>query len=367
MPSTATPPDELRRERVMVFIDGSNLYHVLGEVCGRHDLNFGKFAEKIAGGRTLVRTYYYNIRQDSERDPNVASEQGKFLQTMYDTPYLEVRMGVSKRHGETMVEKGVDVYMATDLVAFAFMDLYDTGIVVSGDGDFFPAIQTAKNQGKHIEVAAFDNNLSAEAANVTDGVIKLNKTYFTGLWSDRRRRVGSAGSSASSESSGRRTRAARDVRDDRDTGTERTPAKPASGEESGAAEGSRRTTRRRSTSTRTATRRRTLIRRSAAERPVTPATTNETTQEPSSDRPPERTEVRSGFRSDVPSEAAANGDNATEQESRTPIRRTPARRRVGARVGNGNGNGEGGAPTPPRPPALRRRTPSVDGDDGPAN
>ena len=101
-------------------------------------------------------------------------------------------MGVSKRHGETMVEKGVDVYMATDLVAFAFMDLYDTAIVVSGDGDFFPAIQTAKNQGKHIEVAAFDNNLSSEAGNVADIVIKLNKTYFTGLWSDRRRRATTA-------------------------------------------------------------------------------------------------------------------------------------------------------------------------------
>ena len=192
MPTSATSPNGDRHERIMVFIDGSNLYHVLGEVCGRHDLNFGKFAEKITGDRRLIRTYYYNIRQDSERDPNIATEQGKFLQTMYETPYLEVRMGVSKRHGETMVEKGVDVYMATDLVAFAFMDLYDTAIVVSGDGDFFPAIQTARNQGKHIEVAAFDNNLSSEAGNVADVVIKLNKTYFTGLWSDRRRRETSA-------------------------------------------------------------------------------------------------------------------------------------------------------------------------------
>ena len=64
MPTSATSPNGERHERIMVFIDGSNLYHVLGEVCGRHDLNFGKFAEKIAGDRRLIRTYYYNIRQD---------------------------------------------------------------------------------------------------------------------------------------------------------------------------------------------------------------------------------------------------------------------------------------------------------------
>ncbi|MFW6195594.1 MAG: NYN domain-containing protein, partial [Chloroflexota bacterium] len=205
MPSPTNPPD-WHRERVMVFIDGSNLYHVLSDVCSRHDLNFGKFAEKLADGRHLVRTYYYNIRQGPS-ESGMPSEQEKFLQSLYETPYLEIRMGISKKQGEMMVEKGVDVFMATDMVAFAFMDLYDTAIMVSGDGDFFPAIQAAKNQGKHIEVAAFEDNLSPEAANVADKVTLLNKSYFTGLWHDRRRRSttssrsGTAARSNSSSSS----------------------------------------------------------------------------------------------------------------------------------------------------------------------
>ena len=355
MPSTATPSDALRHERIMVFIDGSNLYHVLGEVCGRHDLNFGKFAEKIAGDRQLVRTYYYNIRQDSERDANVASEQGKFLQTMYDTPYLEVRMGVSKRHGETMVEKGVDVFMATDLVAFAFMDLYDTAIVVSGDGDFFPAIQTAKNQGKHIEVAAFDNNLSGEAANVADAIIKLNKTYFTGLWSDRRRR--SAPETVTGTA--RRGRSVRAV-----PSRSRTTADPTDGEESSATEGSRRPSRRRSTTTRTTTRRRTPIRRTAARSSeATPMPMAEPAAGSVSDGP----QIGSPERSGAASNGAGNGAEGTDEgsESRPPIRRTPARRRVGTRSTTSNGNGD--APSPPVPPALRRRGPADDDDDGPSS
>lgn len=328
----------------MVFIDGSNLYHVLGEVCGRHDLSFGRFAEKLVGDRSLVRTYYYNIRQDSERDPNVASEQGKFLQTMYDTPYLEVRMGVSKRHGETMVEKGVDVFMATDLVAFAFMDQYDTAVVVSGDGDFFPAIQTAKNQGKHVEVAAFDNNLSAEAANVADTVIKLNKTYFTGLWSDRRRAVAT--------SPVRRTRTSRETASPAPVSSS---AETASTGETTATGGRQRTADRRTTgrpTTERTSRRRTPTRRTA-------------TSETAETAVVARTEAAS-----APEPVAVNGSTTPEQSSGdgTPVRRTPARRRVGARSGSGdsdsNGNGNGAAG--PRPPALRSRTttstPSSNGD-----
>ncbi|MDP6822349.1 MAG: NYN domain-containing protein [Dehalococcoidia bacterium] len=364
MPSSATSSDAKRQERIMVFIDGSNLYHVLGEVCGRHDLNFGKFAEKISGDRDLVRTYYYNIRQDSERDPNVATEQGKFLQTMYDTPYLEVRMGVSKRHGETMVEKGVDVFMATDLVAFAFMDLYDTAIVVSGDGDFFPAIQTAKNQGKHVEVAAFDNNLSGEASNVADAVIKLNKTYFTGLWSDRRRRASTTSSTP--------TRRTRTTRGSSSSGRTVTPEPEATEEPATAESGNGRRTTRRRTSTsrstsrtagsRTTTRRRTPTRRTAAE---TADSAPETNSAPVTDSAPESTPDRAP----EPSRVASNGAGASDEdtESRRPVRRTPARRRVGARSTAGNGNGDDSTPTPPRPPALRRRTRSSSDGDGPAN
>ena len=372
MPTTATSSVSDRPERIMVFIDGSNLYHVLGEVCGRHDLNFGKFAEKVAGDRQLVRTYYYNIRQDSERDPNVATEQGKFLQTMYDTPYLEVRMGVSKRHGETMVEKGVDVFMATDLVAFAFMDLYDTAIVVSGDGDFFPAIQTAKNQGKHIEVAAFDNNLSSEAGNVSDAVIKLNKTYFTGLWSDRRRRTTA---DAPTSVSSRRTRTPRSGSSSRSAPISRRSAtavsapepevavestSPEIGTES-ASDSGRRPTRRRATPSRSTSRtagsrstprRRTPVRRAATDSADAAST-------------PESAPVNATAPDNAPEPSrSSNGSSSSDDDSgsRTPLRRTPARRRVGARTASNGDDNE--SSSTPRPPALRRRATSNSDDDG---
>ena len=186
MPSKSSKSSALHEnDRVMVFIDGSNLYHVLSQACGRHDLQFDKFAMKLANGRKLQRIYYYNIRQESDSNPTVGIEQAKFLESMYDTPYVEVRLGIWKQRGEIMVEKGVDVMLATDLVTNAYNDHYDTAIVVSGDADFYPALQAVKDVGKHIEVAAFDMNLSAESARGSDVVQKFNKTWFTGLWMTR--------------------------------------------------------------------------------------------------------------------------------------------------------------------------------------
>ena len=52
----AETKEKAKKERVMVFIDGSNLYHVLNQHFSRNDIKFGKFAEKLAGERNLVRT-----------------------------------------------------------------------------------------------------------------------------------------------------------------------------------------------------------------------------------------------------------------------------------------------------------------------
>ncbi len=183
---SSSGPSSRADERVMVFIDGSNLYHVLGENCGRHDLQFDKFCEKLANGRRLLRTYYYNVRQESERQPDVGREQERFLASLYDSPYMEVRLGVWRQRGGEMVEKGVDVMLATDLVVKALKDQYDTAVVVSGDGDFFPAYQAAKDAGKHVEVMAFESNLSPEAARAADLTVKVTKSWFTGLWTTSR-------------------------------------------------------------------------------------------------------------------------------------------------------------------------------------
>ncbi len=176
-------------KRVAIFIDGSNLYHSLEENCKRFDLDFTAFASKLCKGRTLFRTYYYNVLRDPERNPQAYQDQQKFLSALYNASFLEVRLGGSKVRGDTAVEKGVDIMLATDLLRFGWDDLYDVAIVVSGDGDFAYALQAVKDMGKHVEVAAFPANLAWELAQVADEREFFTPEYFTGLWSRGRSRT----------------------------------------------------------------------------------------------------------------------------------------------------------------------------------
>ncbi len=61
--------------RVMVFIDGSNLYHSLRDAYRRTDIDFAKLCAKLAGPRELVRGYYYNASVDQVREPQRYGDQ----------------------------------------------------------------------------------------------------------------------------------------------------------------------------------------------------------------------------------------------------------------------------------------------------
>ncbi len=172
-------------DRVAIFIDGSNLYHSVKNSFGRHDLNFTEFAAKLAAGRRLFRIYYYNVLQDPAQYPEGHREQQDFLEALKKTPYLEIRLGSTKRSAGT--EKGIDVMIATDLLYFAWMGFYDVAILVSGDADFAYAVQAVKNMGKHVEIAYFESGISKDLLDVADNRYLLDRNFFETVWVARRR------------------------------------------------------------------------------------------------------------------------------------------------------------------------------------
>ncbi|HLD39037.1 MAG TPA: NYN domain-containing protein [archaeon] len=84
---------ETNKERIAVFIDGSNLYHSVKDTFGVHDnetLPFGNFIEELRKGRLLVGTYYYNAALDRGRNPVVYSKQQKFFSNLRKIPGFNV-------------------------------------------------------------------------------------------------------------------------------------------------------------------------------------------------------------------------------------------------------------------------------------
>lgn len=140
-------------ERVMIFIDGSNLYHALKEIIPDRQVNYNKLPRKLCGRRNLVRTYFYTVPVARESNEETYKKQQQFFSQLTRIAYLETRLGRLVNIKGTWVEKGVDVRIAVDMLSMAVKDNYDTAILISRDGDFAYAIEAIKDLGKHVEVA----------------------------------------------------------------------------------------------------------------------------------------------------------------------------------------------------------------------
>ena len=148
-------------DRVMVFIDGNNLYHGL-KSCGWPTwISLGKFAQRSAGGRRLVGAHYYNAL------PPVGSPKERaghaFLAQLTGAPDLRFhgsRLQAVQKYGaegpyQSHVEKGADTALTADLVTYAFRNEFDVAIIVSSDGDFEPPARQVRELHKRVEVMYF--------------------------------------------------------------------------------------------------------------------------------------------------------------------------------------------------------------------
>jgi uncharacterized LabA/DUF88 family protein len=167
---------EAAKERVVIFVDGSNLYHGLKNRIGNAKIDFEKLSRKLAAQRKLVRVYYYNAPVDQSAFPDRYTAQQKFFSALDNVPYFTVRLGRLEPRGKTWVEKGVDVNIAVDMVTMAYDDIYDTCILISGDGDFAVAAEAVKSAGKHVEVAYTQANYQIKKA--ADRFILLDEKYL---------------------------------------------------------------------------------------------------------------------------------------------------------------------------------------------
>ena len=173
-------------ERVMIFIDGSNLYHSLKNHFGRTDLEIGKFCQKLLGRRQLIRIYYYNAKVGQKEEPERYKQQQAFFAGVNAIPYTELRLGrliYTNWPSVPPYEKGTDVQLATDMITHNFKNNYDVAILVAGDNDYVGAVQAVKDNGKHVEIALFGKQgTSRQLRAAADRVIHINTRFLKDCW-----------------------------------------------------------------------------------------------------------------------------------------------------------------------------------------
>lgn len=172
------------KEKVILFIDGSNHYHIIKKMFNMDclsEFNFEEFIKRIVDKRDLVRVYYYTAPLDKNypNGQDTYSKQQQFFERLRKIPYFSLilcRMQKEIINGKPHYHvKEDDINLAVDMVKLAYNNAYDTAILVSSDGDFVPAIKVVKEFGKKVENIGFETKFSWHLKNECDKYRQLSK------------------------------------------------------------------------------------------------------------------------------------------------------------------------------------------------
>jgi uncharacterized LabA/DUF88 family protein len=169
-------------ERIVIFIDGNNLYHIVKRMFPNKrqiDFNFKKFIDFLAANRTCIGVYYYTAPLDKSYDEAGYMKQQKFFDLLQRIPNFKLvlcRMQKVIVEGKKIYQvKEDDIHLAVDMVKLAYNDKYDTAVLVSSDGDFAPAVLSVKEIDKKVENIGFENIFSYHLKQKCDRFRKLRK------------------------------------------------------------------------------------------------------------------------------------------------------------------------------------------------
>jgi len=180
---------EEKIERVAVFIDGGNFFHLVIKKLNikNQDFNFEEFTNSLLEGRSIKenwkRYYIGTVREEigdkyskeQVREQNILFGQLKKthwnirknkLRTRLEKIKVDDRMdkfealnilGIKEICYKRKREKGIDVMIAMDMLIGAIENSYDTAILISSDTDILPVVDYIQNSlKKKVEYIGFD-------------------------------------------------------------------------------------------------------------------------------------------------------------------------------------------------------------------
>ena len=157
--------------RVAIFIDGVYLEKVLKNEFNQPKIDFGKLSQAMAGGKEILRTYFYNCLP-YQGNPPTDEERRRFANKQRFFTYLErlprytVRLGKlayrgTNEKGEKRFEqKGIDTLLSVDMVNLAATRQISSVVLLAGDSDCIPAIRVAKEHGVVVTLYHSQNSAS---------------------------------------------------------------------------------------------------------------------------------------------------------------------------------------------------------------
>lgn len=170
----------MKKKRAIVIYDGSNFYHKLKWLDYPHPgrFDYGKFSQWLTRSSKLVDNYYaigqVEAKPGNTKATAMMAKQQALLSRLAGYKFT-IRLGYLLRSGGVFHEKGVDVYLALDLVRGAYRNLYDQAYLVSSDSDLVPAVKEVRELGKQVIYVGFSGQISFALYQVCSRSIILKK------------------------------------------------------------------------------------------------------------------------------------------------------------------------------------------------
>ncbi|MCS6875385.1 MAG: NYN domain-containing protein [Aquificaceae bacterium] len=165
-------------EKVVILIDGSNLFHAIRYM--NIKIDYQKLLDFLKEDRRLVRAYFYGAvpqeRDLKKNSPEWESyiRQRRFLEEL-SLQGIKVKLAkLRKLPSGEYIEKEVDIMLATDMLSMAYMNVFDTVVLVSGDSDFSYTVEEVQRIGKRVENATFKKTSSYQLRKICDRFLLLD-------------------------------------------------------------------------------------------------------------------------------------------------------------------------------------------------
>ena len=144
-------------KNVAVFVDVANIFYA-AKAAGV-DIDYVLLLKAATAGRDLVRAYAYTgLDPDNENQRN-------FHSFLARNDFKVVSKDIRK-YGDGKVKANLDIELVVDMMKTSRN--LDVAVVVSGDGDFAPAIRAVQETGVRVEVISFRGNTSSDLIEVAD-------------------------------------------------------------------------------------------------------------------------------------------------------------------------------------------------------
>jgi len=151
-------------KNVAVFVDVANIFYA-AKAAGV-DIDYVTLLKSATAGRDFVRAYAYTgLDPDNEN-------QRQFHAFLARNSYKVVSKDIRK-YGDGKVKANLDIELVVDMMKTARN--LDIAVIVSGDGDFAPAIRAVQEMGVRVEVISFRGNTSSDLVEAADQFIEITQ------------------------------------------------------------------------------------------------------------------------------------------------------------------------------------------------